>query len=329
MQNLVYKTFELNTDVEHFAKPINISGATTIRLTNIPSNVKCWISTESNGTNLYPLINRGDGWSNLPNPLYNLYIYTEGTTIDNEKIILNYTGQNDFFIYGNNSSERIDRIGAIDSFSNKSLIQLNNAIFNTYSRIQPIKEFLMVGEWSVSRSRGRYVFFPFGKDTSIQEALGLNNDEYYRLSLWGHFDTGTKDIVVESTNNLFTIVSHFSLVKNLDSSNVFSAITNQQIDNFYSMTKPLSDNHKNFFDIFGNKLKGMIRYDNASASSSVMSKGQDHFGGFDIIVKGSFINSYDQMAISWKLNSAGGDSALASHFSLLMTISKAYSNISG
>lgn len=336
MQNLVYKTYELNTDIEHKAKPINISGATTIRLTNIPSNVKCWISTESNGTNLYPLINRGDGWSNLPNPLYNLYIYTEGTTIDNEKIILNYTGQNDFFIYGNNSSERIDRIGAIDSFSDKSMIQLNNAIYNTYTRIKPIKEVLMVGEWNINNTNSRYVYFPFGKDTNLQDMLALDDDAYYRFSLWGHFDTGSHESSQGGSSggtggNTWSDIAHFSLIKNLDDSNVFTQITNQEIDNFYSMTKPLSSDHRNYFDIFGNKSEGNNPNGNNNNFFFQYGKGADHFGGFDIIVKGSFINQYQQMAISWKTysNVVAGAVYHSSHFSLLMTISKAYSNILG
>lgn len=318
MQNLVYKTFELNTNIEHKAHPINISGATTIRLTNIPSNVKCWISTESNGTNLYPLINRGDGWSNLPNPLYNLYIYTEGTTIDNEKIILNYTGQNDFFIYGNNSSERIDRIGAIDSFSDKSIIQLNNAIFNTYSKVKPIVEIFITGEIEYTKK----VMVAHLPVESI-ESLKLSNDEFYRIKQIGHFDIGQKE---ESNQGSTTVMSsHFCAFNNTNNA-TFTPETGQQFDNLYVVNKrPWAKEQTDLFDIWGLKYAARFSQSGETVASIIQDTGIN-FGSSDFIVSGALLNKYEKFGLFWNVTDVG---IAQSHASILLTISKAYSNIIG
>lgn len=325
MQNLVYKTFELNTDVEHFAKPINISGATTIRLTNIPSNVKCWISTESNGTNLYPLINRGDGWSNLPNPLYNLYIYTEGTTVNNEKIILNYTGQNDFFIYGNNSSERIDRIGAIDSFSDKSIIQLNNAIFNTYSKVKPIVECFLTGEILFSTSADNFVaHLPFDSIAS----LNLSNDEYYRIHQVGHFDIGCKEDS-DDTSNTNGMSAHLCAYKNTANA-TFTANTTQQFKKLFTVNKnPWLDESTDLFDIWGMKFQNALNGSSINANTFMFQNQGLNFHSQDFIIKGELLNSYENFGIFWKVRHQTKAGTLSSHSSLLLTISKAYSNILG
>lgn len=318
MQNLVYKTFELNTDVEHKAKPINISGATTIRLTNIPSNIKCWISTESNGTNLYPLINRGDGWSNLPNPLYNLYIYTEGTTIDNEKIILNYTGQNDFFIYGNNSSERIDRIGAIDSFSDKSLVQINNAIFNTYSKNKPIIEIFLTGEIEY-RKEIMVAHLPIDSIAS----LGLKNDEYYRIHQVGHFDLGQKE---ESEQGSTTVLTAHLCAFNNTNNATFTPETGQQFNKLYAINKtPWANESVDLFDIWGIKYAARFIQSSEIAPSILEDRGFN-FHSSDFIIKGSLLNSYENFGLFWNITEIG---IAQSHSSILLTISKAYSNMIG
>lgn len=318
MQNLVYKTFELNTDIEHKAKPINISGATTIRLTNIPSNVKCWISTESNGTNLYPLINRGDGWSNLPNPLYNLYIYTEGTTIDNEKIILNYTGQNDFFIYGNNSSERIDRIGTIDSFSDKSLVQINNAIFNTYSKNKPIIEVFLTGEIEYEK-RIMVAHLPIDSIAS----LGLKNDEYYRIHQVGHFDLGQKEETAQGNTTVLT--AHLCAFNNTNNA-TFTPETGQQFNKLYAINKtPWANESVDLFDIWGIKYAARFTQSNEIVASILEDRGLN-FHSSDFIIKGSLLNSYENFGLFWNITDIG---IAQSHSSILLTISKAYSNIIG
>ena len=325
MQNLVYKTFELNTDIEHFAKPINISGATTIRLTNIPSNVKCWISTESNGTNLYPLINRGDGWSNLPNPLYNLYIYTQGTTIDNEKIILNYTGQNDFFIYGNNSSERIDRIGVIDSFNDKALIQLNNAIFNTYSKVKPIIQCFLTGELHFLKSADMFVaHLPFDSIAS----LNLSNDDYYRIQQIGHFDLGRNEDNIDSSNTN-SISAHLCAFKNTAGA-TFTPNTTQQFKKLFTVNKnPWLDESTDLFDIWGLKFLNALNGSSIQGNTFALEDKGLNYHSQDFIIKGEMLNNYDNFGIFWKVAHQTKAGSLKSHSSLLLTISKAYSNILG
>ena len=95
--------------------------------------MQVWISTDSNGTNLFPLINRGDGWE-LPNdfePLYNLYVFTKGVN-SQDKLILSYTGEKNFFIFGSNS---IEKVGEIESLGEQSRLDINNSMFNYYNRI--------------------------------------------------------------------------------------------------------------------------------------------------------------------------------------------------
>lgn len=319
-QEIVYKTFELNTDVEHKAKPINLSGATTIKLTNIPINVKCWISTESNGTNLYPLINRGDGWMNLPNPLYNLYIYTEGRTIDNQKILLNYTGQNDFFVYGNNSSERVDKVGMIEGFSQKAMIDLNNAIYNFYNLQEPIKQIIITGKASGLRA-GRYGIIP---EEALTKNLKLNDNSYYKVSFLGHFDIGQKEDCPTIENDAININANASLYCNNNEATL-TKITNQDINDFYSFDRQLWNNSRSFlFDIFGLKFwsnsgdaRQWERFENQGINILPQSS--------QIIFKGEMINKYDGFGLFF--NSLNVAASASFHVSLIITISKINYNV--
>lgn len=303
-QEIVYKTFELNTDVEHKAKPINLSGATTIKLTNIPSNVKCWISTESNGTNLYPLINRGDGWVNLPNPLYNLYIYTEGTTIDNQKILLNYTGQNDFFEYGNNSSERIDKVGLLEGFSPRALMELNNAIYNLYNKPKLIKSINIQGEYYevlAYNSPVSYMCLPL--DGGIA-GLNLQDDKFYKLEFFGHIDNGGGNGDDNSNYSSIAINTHLCLFNNTNNA-TFTPATNFDIDNFYKLNKtPWASEKTDLFDIWGMKYKSFHRY--TENITQIDTGFQDYGLNFNdnMIFSGETIKKYENIGL--KIGGGGG-----------------------
>lgn len=321
-QNIVYKTFELNTDVEHKAKPINLSGATTIKLTELPSGVKCWISTESNGTNLYPLVNRGDGWVNMPNPLYNLYIYTEGTTLDNQKILLNFTGQNDFFAYGNNSSERIDKIGVIESFSLQSMIQINDAINNFFNLREPIKQIKITGKAS-NLGQGRYGIIP---PEALFKNLQIDNDKYYKISFFGHFDIGQKFDIPVPSNDAININANAGLYADNNEA-VKTNLSNQHdIKDFYSFDRQVWNTAQSgLFDIFGLKFW----------SNSGDDRQWERFesGGINIlpnlnyiIMKGEMMTAnYDGIGIF--LNSINPATSASFHISLLITISTIYYNV--
>lgn len=320
MQNLVYKTFELNTDKEHFAKPVNLSGATTIKLTSLPNNVHCWVSTESNGTNLYPLINRGDGWANIPNPLYDLYVYTRGVTKDNEKIILNYTGQNDFFVYGNNSSEKVDRVGCIESFGQQALIDINNAIYKIYSRVEPVAQFMITGELETEKL-GRYLHLPISNIAS----LGLKNDEYYRITQFGHIDIGGSD----ETNNNGSIEfnAHMCLFNNTNNVTFSNIADNNKFDfsNLYMLSKrPWKSEQKDIFDIWGMKYTSW--YPESGGRIIFQNKGIN-LNNHDFILSGDIINDYEYWGICWNIIYA--NLVAQSHVSIIVTISKAHNSFIG
>ena len=192
-QSLVYKTYEIPCNVEHYAKPINLSGARTIKLTSLPSGVQCWISTENTGENKFPLINRGDGWVDLPNPLYDIYVFTKGTTLNNENIILNYTGQGDFFEYGMSSGEKIEKIGSVESVATQAVADISNAILGSGNKTKIIKTINIMGDFTFSNTYNaqglKLYHFPLGRDTKISD-LKLENDRYYRIRTIGHFDIG-------------------------------------------------------------------------------------------------------------------------------------------
>lgn len=210
--DIMYKTYELNTDIEHFAKPINISGATTIRLTYLPSGVQCWISSESNGTNLYPLVNRGDGWVDLPEPLYNLYIYTKGTNVDNEKIVLNYTGQRDFFQYGNSSTERIDKVGNLESVSNNVLYDLFKVRNDMFSTRNLVYMDFVNASWGSNLSSGSYLKFVELADLSN---IKFTDGAIYRIVLEGHCDISSLNNTFDVSNAWVLFVTqslHFDLI---------------------------------------------------------------------------------------------------------------------
>lgn len=264
MQNLVYKTFELNTDIEHFAKPINLSGATTIRLTYLPSGVECWISSESNGTNLYPLVNRGDGWVDLPEPLYNLYIYTKGTNVDNEKIILNYTGQRDFFQYGNSSTERIDRVGELQSISNNVKFDLYRT-FNDLFDSSKIKFLAFInGNFSTNYDGSNYSSKIYLTKLADLSQITFNPDKCYRIKLQGHCDFGSRNSsnqTVDPNSNGQTFAEdsiHLDIIdlNSINFNDNFTQITGQEtnISNIFKSTQNfVLETKTNHFCFYGLK----------------------------------------------------------------------------
>ena len=346
MQNLVYKTFELNTDVEHKAKPVNLSGATTIKLTELPSNVKCWISTESNGTNLYPLINRGDGWIDLPNPLYNLYVYTEGVTIDNQKIILNYTGQPDFFSYGNNSTEKIDKVGTLESLSNIAKFDyydVNTKLYDTSN----IKYLLYVnGAW---HSRATDVPFTPERDFDkifLSKLLDLkqltfNDDSAYKIIIEGHADVGgdlkydfdgtetSEWIVAEGKDSI-----HIDLINlnSVDFDTNFKEVPNKgdYINNLWiSPADFVMERKSNFYTFWGMKYfrrYGSSANNNALMNSSYVYAPSDINFNIEYSSMGFLFKSMDTIVISLRAKRGSNvkdyEPDLGFHFSLKIQIEK-------
>ena len=329
--NLVYKTYEIATNVEYTSGTrLNLSGVRIIKLINRPSGVQVWISTDSNGTNLFPLINRGDGWE-LPNdfePLYNLYVFTKGVN-SQDKLILSYTGEKNFFIFGSNS---IEKVGEIESLGEQSRLDINNSIFNYYNRIaytpdNKVFSKAFTGEILFAHLGNveptRYICFPLSSTGLISE-LQLNNNEFYRFSIQGHID-GISDTLDApaidgvTTTSYCTEVTHISLFNNTKGA-TFTPVEGQEIANLYKLNKrPYS--HTDKFDLYG--IKSII------GPGIFFANGQPVVN-IDMIMQGNIINKYQYFGIFLTFDTATpqGEGVNASmHCSLIFTISKAISYV--
>lgn len=327
--NLVYKTYEISTNIEYTSgTKLNLSGVRIIKLINRPSGVQVWISTDSNGTNLFPLINRGDGWE-LPNdypPLYFLYIYTKGVNAS-DKLILSYTGEKNFFIFGSNS---IEKVGEIESLGEQARLDVNNSIFNYYSRIpytldNKVFSKAFTGEIlfkNIARiTTQRYVCFPLSA-TGLVSELQLNDNEFYRFSIEGHIDgmsEASTFIGAASGTSGSVEVVHISLFNNTQGA-TFTPVTGQEIDNLYKLDKRAYTS-KDKFDLYGLKSISQPNFFYSSGLPQVK---------IDITMLGKAVNKYQYMGIfltfetwhteHWRTNPS-------MHCSLIFTISKAISYV--
>lgn len=328
--NLVYKTYDISTSVEYTSGTrLNLSGVRIIKLVNRPAGVQVWISTDSNGTNLFPLINRGDGWD-LPQdmpPLYDLYVFTKGVN-SQDKLILTYTGEKNFFIFGSNS---IEKVGEIESLGEQARLDINNSISNYYNRIAYTNdnkvfskaftgEILFANVGSVDTTR--YVCFPLSA-TGLVKELQLNDNDFYRFSIQGHID-GMSDATAtwlgsSSGNSSCVEVVHISLFNNTQSAN-FTAVQDQEIENLYKLDKRPCQ-HTDKFDLFGIKSvsHGTVFFTNGQPEINV-----------DIIMPGSAINKYQYFGIFFSYDTWSDAGFLLNpsmHCSLIFTISKAISYV--
>ena len=334
--NLVYKTYDISTDIEYTSGTrLNLSGVRIIKLLNRPSGVQVWISTDSNGTNLFPLINRGDGWE-LPNdyePLYNLYVFTKGVN-SQDKLTLSYTGEKNFFIFGSNS---IEKVGEIESLGEQSRLDINNSIFNYYSRIAYTpdnKVFSKAFSGEISLSSGaslptqRYVCFPLSP-TGLVSELQLNDNDFYRFSIEGHID-GLSDmhdsIGISSHTSSCIEKAHISLFNNTQGA-IFSPVTNQEIDNLYKLDKRAYTS-RDKFDLYG--LKTISLSSQNMMLGTFFSSGKPDIN-INITMQGKAINKYQYFGIFWSfsawLHTDGGGVYPNMHCSLIFTISKAISYV--
>ena len=327
--NLVYKTYDISTDIEYTSGTrLNLSGVRIIKLINRPSGVQVWISTDSNGTNLFPLINRGDGWE-LPNdyePLYNLYVFTKGVN-SQDKLTLSYTGEKNFFIFGSNS---IEKVGEIESLGEQAQININNAIMNTYSRL-PLankgfvfqKSFCADIEYkdvTTTAAPVRLLSFPLN-DSGLISEFNFDDDSFYRLSAFGHVDIGADKQGHDVTGiSVITETCHLSLFNNSENAE-WTPEPGQEIENLFRLNKrPYNALTK--FDIFG--LKYAI-----DAGSYVYLSGDSNVN-FDIILQGKTMNQYKYLGLFFTYHVYTGDGWRTYpnlHCSLLFVISQAISNM--
>lgn len=211
---LTNKTLNLDVQKEYQNEKFVLSGVRQIRLGYLPAGVKIWISTENTGDNLYSLDVKGDGWKDLPEPLYDLYITTKGTS--REKLVLYYSGESsDYYAVGNATTEQVNRVNSIEAFSPNLLTQLYslaglnrtdnilyaNFINGSFSHVMPSK-----------KKAGNCIFVNKTLDFST---LNFKVTHNYLIELQGHIDFcglgTTEDIDVHSATttslhlNLFNI----------------------------------------------------------------------------------------------------------------------------
>ena len=327
--NLVYKTYDISTNIEYInGTRLNLSGVRIIKLVNRPAGVQVWISTDSNGTNLFPLINRGDGWD-LPQdmePLYDLYVFTKGVN-SQDKLILTYTGEKNFFVFGSNS---IEKVGEIEALGEQAQININNAIMNTYSRL-PLdnmgfvfqKNFCADIEYSnvtTTPQAVRLLSFPLN-DSGLISDFNFDDDSFYRLSVFGHIDVGASKQGYDTTgNSALTETCHLSLFNNSEGAE-WTVESDQEVENLFRLNKrPYNALTK--FDIFGLKyVQDNGQYGYMSGDSNVK---------FDIILQGKTINQYKYLGLFFTYyvyTGAGWVTFPNLHCSLLFVISQAISNM--
>lgn len=345
---IVYNTHTIPTDIEHTAKPINLSGARTIKLTHRPAGVSIWISTDSNGSNLFPLINRGDGWINMPEPLYNCYVYTQGTN-NQDFALLNYTGEKDFFTYGSNS---IEKVGEIESLGQLAQLNINNAMKNTFNKIPYTNDDgtdTFIYNKTISGECGKFyntltkpaepAIFSNNSQGKIFllidkiDNLKIKPNNFYRITIDGHVDLGSY-----ITNNLDEIVGgmsaqrlHLGLYKNelVSLTKPLSEARCQHCEQLYKIANDLNVNVKNnYFDFWGLKS---LNLNSATPNPSYYNKNIDSSSAnvdikFDQIVSGNFILSFDLIGffLNCYLNiGANTQDDSGFHYSLNIQISKA------
>ena len=300
-QNLVYKTFELPCDKEHYAKPINLSGARTIKLTNKPANVEVWISTENTGQNLYPLKNRGDGWVNLDSPLYDCYVFTKGLNNTGENLILNYTGQKDFFEYGTSSVERIGNVQELYMLQNLSpnvIGQIAKAIQGIYYK-PPIHTIAIQGEAKdyYDKSKNHYCVLPLGLNGI--EKLKLDNNKYYKIEFNGHIDQ-LNDTLLDTSIITIAACSYHIAICNINNGATLTKYDNVEFENFYKANKRLWKSEiSDLFDIFG--AKNYAFWGNASSYSAGIFSPSSFNHIRNLILKGEIINKYTDFGLFFNI----------------------------
>lgn len=316
--SLVYKTLELPCDREYNGEPLNFTGIRTIKLTNRPANVNVWISGENTGQNLFPLINRGDGWVNLDEPLNNCYIYTSGLNNAGDMLQLNITGQKDIFQYGTSSVERIGNVHELYMLQNISpniLSQLAKGFQNLYYK-PPTASLRIQGEATKLWTKGQKIFFlPQSIDKGIKD-LNFKNDKYYRIEVIGHYDAG--GLINDNNGWRTSVANHLCLFNNTNEA-IFTLESGAKIDidNCYLANKtPWITEKTDLFDFYGFlNVFTMATQSGTFGAIKTLEYGYNNVN--KIVLKGDFLNSFEKIGLCITvIYNAGG--AFGVHTSLFI-----------
>ena len=328
-QNLV-KEFEIpaNKEYDKF-NPHKIGGGNAIWITHIPPNVKVWFSTNQNFDNAQRLdyMNRGMRYAEIGSEgitrIYdNFYIFTEGTD-ENDiiKICVSTYGSEVEPILSSNTNQ-IDQVDAVGKIGAVDLVKSIESIKQLYFK-PPMLEIKIQGQFEgiqlTKKITKRLCVLPLGKDAKLN-TLGFNNDKWYRIKVNGHADIGGIYALLGSAQggNPHKFSQHLSLF-NINNDATLTPITDQQLDNFYSLDKSLWANAKNdLFDIFGIMYMEYVwvwpNIGNNAAFAPMRAINND-----DIIINGAFLNSFDNIGLCYSLYSSNIDEKTnESHASLLV-----------
>ena len=361
--NIVYKTYEIATDKEYSAGTrLNLSGVRVVKLVNRPAGVQVWISTDSNKTNLFPLVNRGDGWI-LPNsfdPIFDLYVYTEGIN-SQDKLIISYTGEDDFFHFGSSSIERVDeienfgelaklpKVGEIESFNSNAKLPkvgeienlskltqfaINDSVNNMYVK-KPVNNDIVYIHRFYSNIQLDYNGNLFDADPSGHGAnlrcisfignttadLNVRRDSFYRLSIVGHVDIGSQYEIQNDSGDEWTIITnHLTLFSN-DKHATFMHKEQLQLGNKDIIEAP------NFFKM-NKKPYGAISAFDLFGIKYERTGNNAYFNGnnninLDFVLRGQDIYAYDYLGyISHIYIGKGKAENYSYHCNLILTLSK-------
>lgn len=227
----VIKTYIRTTDKEFNNEALNISGVRTIKLAHRPQGVKVWISTDNTGDNRTPLENRGDGWINLPEPLQNCYVTTEGID-DSDYIEFIWTGSStDYISFGNaltdvvGSVNNVDNIETISGFSPTAINQIRG--FGTPLFDGIIKISLSGLNFKGINEQQSTYYISFFNMLDFAKALNLDTTQKIRLKIDGFLsilDNSFKSNFVK-WDNLYCIKSDICLNTISNPADTFTRVT--------------------------------------------------------------------------------------------------------
>lgn len=200
---LTNKTLNLDVQKEYQNEKFVLSGIRQIRLGYLPAGVKIWISTENTGDNLYSLDVKGDGWKDLPEPLYDLYITTKGTS--QEKLVLYYSGESsDYYAVGNATTERVSSLEKLESFGINA--------YNVLSKIPNYTFILTVDDIILNNSQGFMLNKCYNNDSKNKDFyLGANSITKASLSIKDFYCNGTSIDEILKNNLDLSIFINFDL----------------------------------------------------------------------------------------------------------------------
>lgn len=305
-----------------------IVGGNYIQLMQLDfANVSLYYNTRNNREGAMQLNNqnRGMKWNSRdPNTgesrlFPKFYIWTEGiSTID---LIIEVSSNGDILTPLLGNSAVVESF--ISGLSPATQINLNNAINNTYSNINPI-QFVDSGYWEKEFNTAIKKTYPFYYSPFFEniQSLNLKNDSFYKVHIFGHADIVPSNKYEYEYYVMLTL--HLALFNNDNSVTFTQEPTSAGLANaLYSLSgNPYNAN--GYFDIFG-----MLNKEISDSTYSVAYQTSPGAIEKNFIVKGDFLNKYTYFGLLFNVNMLwgnGGNINVGTHHSFILTISEAFTN---